>query len=191
MADHVGRGFGRVRHVMPHMCGKLCGSKSLILLGCAACAACKQLSRACVREPLLHVHVCARVCREVVYMPHMPHMPHTPIHIKHLRDVHAAHVAAHASRMPHTVSFSFFLKKVGGWMGQRTIRCTAENAKEFQELVKADPELLALVQGLQAQNLFPGLRGLSVTVTGDEKTLAKGLGAWPAQNAPQAAQGGV
>lgn len=74
-------------------------------------------------------------------------------------------------------------------MGERTIKCTPENAKEFQALVKNDPELLSLVRSLQEQNLFPGLRAMSITITGDEETLAKGLAAWPAKNAPEAAGG--
>ena len=73
-------------------------------------------------------------------------------------------------------------------MGKRTIRCTEENAKAIQDLVKADAELLDLVQQLQAQDMFPGLRAMSITITGDEQTLAKGLGAWPVKNGLQAAK---
>lgn len=77
-------------------------------------------------------------------------------------------------------------------MLSKTIRCTEANAKEFQDLVKSDAELLNLVQQLQAQtapdgrSMFPGLRAMSVTLTGDEKTLAKGLGAWPSKNGSEA-----
>lgn len=69
--------------------------------------------------------------------------------------------------------------------GVRVIRCSAENAKEVQQLVKNDQELLALVQSLQEQGMFPGLRALSFTFTGDANSLAKGLGAWPVKNATQ------
>lgn len=75
-------------------------------------------------------------------------------------------------------------------MGKRTIRCTEENAKAFQDLVKADAELLNLVQQLQAQGMFPGLRAMSITITGDEQTLAKGLDAWPVKNAAESGQEG-
>ena len=75
-------------------------------------------------------------------------------------------------------------------MGQRTIRCTPENAKAFQDLVKADADLHSLVQQLQAQDMFPGLRAVSITLTGDEETLAKGLGAWPVKNGAQAPESG-
>lgn len=61
----------------------------------------------------------------------------------------------------------------------RVIRCTADNAKQFQQIVKNDPELLNLVQSLQAQNLFPGLRAMTITITGSPEVLAKGLDAWP------------
>jgi len=90
--------------------------------------------------------------------------------------------------MPHNLLTTFFPKKDGGWMGKRTIRCTEENAKAFQDLVKADAELLDLVQQLKAQDMFPGLRAMSITITGDEQTLVKGLGAWPVKNGPQAAK---
>lgn len=71
-------------------------------------------------------------------------------------------------------------------MGTKTIHCTPENAKEFQALVKADAELLAWVQQLQAKDMFPGLRAMSITIEGDEQTLAKGLGAWPVKNGAEA-----
>jgi hypothetical protein len=116
-----------------------------------------------------------------MYMPHMPYMPHTPIYIMHLRDMHAARHAAH---MPHTFLHTPCLKKNGGLMGQRTIRCTEANARAFQDLVKSDAQLLDLVQQLKAQDMFPGLRAMRITITGDDETLAKGLGAWPAENAP-------
>lgn len=68
----------------------------------------------------------------------------------------------------------------------RTIACTADNAAQFQQLVKSWPELHALVQSLQAQDLFPGLRGLTATLSGPPDVLAQGLAAILPQNAPQA-----
>ena len=67
----------------------------------------------------------------------------------------------------------------------RTLRCTHENAREMQHLVKTWPDLHALVQQLQAQDLFPGLRALSITVTGDADVVAGGLAAVTQINAPQ------
>ena len=59
----------------------------------------------------------------------------------------------------------------------RTIRCTPDNAAHMQRLVKNSPAMLALVQHLQAADLFPGLRGLSVTLRGPQSFVDGGLGA--------------
>ena len=69
-------------------------------------------------------------------------------------------------------------------MAEKTIACTPANAAQMQRLVKAWPELHALVQHLQAQELFPGLRGLSITLTGSDEHVARGLGALNLENAP-------
>ena len=49
---------------------------------------------------------------------------------------------------------------------------------------------LALVQQLQAQDLFPGLRSISLTLTGPAEQRALGVGAWaaaaPANTPPEA-----
>ena len=42
------------------------------------------------------------------------------------------------------------------------VRCTEASAPAFRALIKAWPELEALVRHTQAQGVFPGLRGLSV-----------------------------
>lgn len=68
----------------------------------------------------------------------------------------------------------------------RTIRCTSDNAAQMQQAVKAWPELHALVQDLQAQNLFPGLRALQITLTGSDALLARGLAAVTEINATRA-----
>lgn len=68
----------------------------------------------------------------------------------------------------------------------RTIRCAPENAAAMQRLVKRWPELHAQVQALQAADLFPGLRCLSVTLTGSAAWVAGGVDAIHPQNAPQA-----
>ena len=67
----------------------------------------------------------------------------------------------------------------------RTIRCTPENAAQMRQVVQHWPEMLALVQSLQAQGLFPGLRGLEITLTGAPEYLDKGLAALIPENAPQ------
>lgn len=48
------------------------------------------------------------------------------------------------------------------------LRCTAENAAEMRDLVRSWPEMSALVASLQDQGVFPGLRGLTVEITGPE-----------------------
>lgn len=70
-------------------------------------------------------------------------------------------------------------------MVDRTIPCTAENAAQMQRVVKSWPELHDLVQSLQAQDLFPGLRAVRITLTGSEEHCAKGLGALLPENAPE------
>jgi hypothetical protein len=68
----------------------------------------------------------------------------------------------------------------------KTIRCTPENAAAMQRMVKNWPELHTLVQDLQAQGLFPGLRGLSVTLTGSAAFVARGIDAVNQINATKA-----
>ncbi len=68
----------------------------------------------------------------------------------------------------------------------KTIRCTPENARDMQQMVKQWPELHALVQHLQAQDLFPGLRALTVTLTGSEQFVAGGVAAVNQINATKA-----
>jgi len=113
---------------------------------------------------------------------------HTPRHIRHIR---------------HIVDFIEKKEKKGGTVSgtnktnpaqaqnpgatrSRTIACTPENAAQMQQVVKAWPELHALVQSLQAQDLFPGLRAMQIKLTGTPEHLAKGLGALLPENAPEA-----
>jgi len=67
----------------------------------------------------------------------------------------------------------------------RVIPCTQDNARAMQQAVKVWPELHALVQDLQAQDLFPGLRGLRITLTGSAAFVDKGLHAIHEINAPK------
>lgn len=75
--------------------------------------------------------------------------------------------------------------KTGASSPSKTIVCTEENAAEFQKVVRAWPELHALVQGLQADNLFPGLRAMRITLTGSAEQRAQGLAALLPENAPE------
>lgn len=65
----------------------------------------------------------------------------------------------------------------------RVIRCTESNAVDFRALVNGWPELKALVLHLQAQDLFLGLRGMQVTLTGAPEWVGKGLAAIGQENA--------
>jgi hypothetical protein len=71
-------------------------------------------------------------------------------------------------------------------LASRTIRTTESNAKQVQQLVKADPQLHALVQSLQAQGLFPGLRAVTFHLAGTPEHCAQGLDAWPAATTTEA-----
>lgn len=143
------------------------GIKSLIHKGCGACGV-SRLTGACARtgkHAPQQTHAC--VCMQV--RTPTPHAPHTP-HIQQLRQFHAPQ---HAPHIPHTP----FLK--GSEMGEtkRVIACTEENATQMRAVVRQWPALHGLVTGLQAQGLFPGLRGLSVNLSGDAAVVAKGLDA--------------
>ena len=60
---------------------------------------------------------------------------------------------------------------------KKVIRCTPENVGEMRDLVRRWPQLNQLVRDLQAQGLFPGLRGVEITLQGRKDYVAKGLGA--------------
>lgn len=99
------------------------------------------------------------------YVPlHTLHTLHTPFKSMTYVEKEAAQMGAHPAQ------------------GQRTIRCTPENAKEMQQAVKNWPELHSLVKDLHAANLITGLRALQITLSGPPEYLAKGLGALLPEN---------
>ena len=71
-------------------------------------------------------------------------------------------------------------------LAKKVIRCTPDNAAQMQQAVKAWPELHDLVQSLQAQDMFPGLRALSITLEGSAEFVGKGLDAVAEINATKA-----
>ena len=73
-----------------------------------------------------------------------------------------------------------------GEMVSKVIRCTEGNAAEFAALVNGWPELKALVRKLRADDLFLGLRGLQVTLTGEPEWVSRGLAAIGSDNAAAA-----
>ena len=62
-------------------------------------------------------------------------------------------------------------------MKTTSIQCNETNAGEFRALVKAWPELGAVVADLQGQGVFPGLRCMRVDIETDDNAPAKGVGA--------------
>lgn len=170
--------FTLSRSVLCGMCGIQCGIpcaiKPLIYKACAVCAVSiltRTHRRTCV---CMRVRVHAHVCRHTAHTAHTAHANQ----IKHL------HVSPYRTTHP-----TYRTKvKMNGKKQTALIRCTPENAKKFQEVVKSWPELHDLVKSLQDQNLFPGLRAMQITLTGDEKTLAKGLDALIEENASKASK---
>lgn len=153
-------------------CGIKCGIKPLIFKACAVCAVSiltRTPGRTCV---CMRVRVHVHVCMDTAHTAHTAHANQ----IKHLRKP--------PYRTPHP---TYRTKRKMDEKNQTTlIRCTPENAKKFQEVVKSWPELHELVKSLQDQDLFPGLRAMQIQLTGDEKTLSKGLDALIEKNASTA-----
>jgi len=128
--------------------------------------------------------------------PYIPGTPGTPgtslIYIRILRICPAHTPAQTRHRRIARANTSFFtfkkivMKENQTQPGSRTIRCTPENARAMAAAVKAWPELHTLVQDLQAQNLFPGLRSLQITLTGPDALLDKGIAAVAEINASRA-----
>lgn len=139
--------------------------------------------------PLARTHAHASAKTAANFLP--PH-GYIPRHIRHIR--HIVVLYRKNGKKGGTVSGTNTKNPAQPAAGvnppPQTIRCTAQNAAEFQRMVKTDPALLALVQQLQAQDLFPGLRSISLTLTGPAEQRALGVGAWaaaaPANTTPEA-----
>lgn len=71
----------------------------------------------------------------------------------------------------------------------RVVRCTETNAAEFMAMVNRWPELRSLVRSLRDADLFPGLRGMQVTLTGAPEWVAGGLASVAAGCSAKAAGG--
>lgn len=156
-------------------CGIQCGVKSLIHMACAVCAV-SSLTRAhTYKTTQPHTRTTKPKTSHVCDTAHTAHTAH-PLFIKHLHACHTAH--------PYP---TYRTKKMNdGKDSKRVIRCTPENAKAMAGVVKNWPELHSLVQSLQAQDLFPGLRNMQITLTGSAAFTAKGLDAVNEINATKA-----
>ena len=167
-----------------NVCGMVCANKSLIFKGCALCALSAFTgvrAGACT-----HMHAGVRMCVHLSDA-HSAHSAH-PIHINHLRHRHGArHAALHTAQLstPH------FLKEIEmDEEKRRVIHCTPENAGEVRASVKAWPQLQSLVKSLQDGGHFPGLRGITFTLTGSAEYVEQGLGALIPENRTKAPQTG-
>ncbi len=66
---------------------------------------------------------------------------------------------------------------------RRTIAATPDNAADLRAFIRRWPDLHALVQDLQADGLFPGLRGVQIRLVGAPEWVAQGLAAPLPENA--------
>jgi len=57
----------------------------------------------------------------------------------------------------------------------RWIRCRPETKNEFQDVIKAWPELNALVHALRNQDMFPGMRNIRIRDVPNEEAPADPL----------------
>lgn len=126
-----------------------------------------------------HAHASAKTATH--FLP--PH-GYIPRHIRHIR--HILVFKRKNGKKPGTQPGTTFqnpahhpfLVKTPRPMATRTIQTTPDNAKQVQQLVKADPQLHALVQSLQAQGMFPGLRAVTFHLAGTPEHCAQGLASW-------------
>ena len=170
-------------HSVPGVPG-LCRALCRVFRSCAGCAGSFALSRVCARgrkptpNTRSHAHVYTRHTRHTRHRLDSYTFFHTSPGTA--SGTPGTDTLAHA---PNSFIHSFESKKMEETpkacapAATRTIRCTPDNARDMQQMVKQWPELHALVQDLQAHNLFPGLRGLSVTLTGPQEFVAGGIGA--------------
>ena len=156
-------------------CGIPCGIKPAWIKACAVCAV-STLTRTGgrVRTKPKHTHN-AHACKTRIDTAHTAHTAHPHINQQLTKKL-----------IPHTTPHIPHKKKMDEKQTKRVIRCTPENAPEVRALVKRWPQLNTLVTSLQAQGVFPGLRGLQITLTGSEEFVGKGLAGVQPENAPNA-----
>ena len=174
---------------VPGLCRALCR----VFHSCAGCAGSPTYARTGTKTTAPTPHKCAhmRICTR-----HTRHTRHMLDSYRYFRTSPGTAPGTPGTDTPTRACNSFIhsleVKKMeeptqtpAPAIRSRTIRCTPDNAPEMQRMVKAWPELHGLVQRLQAQDLFPGLRGLTLTLTGPEEFLSKGVAAVSELNAPK------
>ena len=171
---------------VPGLCRALCRD----FHPCAGCAG--SITHARMRKnsatPTPHKRVLPRICTR--HTRHTRHMLDSYTYFSHTPGTTPGTPGTDAPRA-RLLPIFLFRKEVMEEnqtqpLAKRVIRCTQDNAREMQQAVKAWPELHALVQSLQAQDLFPGMRGLTITLTGSAELVGKGLAAVAEINAAKA-----
>lgn len=178
----------------------LCRVLCRVFPSCAGCAGCFALSRACAREatPFRSIHA----PRVRLYTLHTLHTLHTfVLYTLFFRTPCTTPCTpCTATLRARLCSFFNIFSQEKKMMEEtpakaaptaapvltRRIVCTPANAPAFRELVKNTPRLLEVVEQLKAQGLFPGLRGMSVVITGSAETVAKGVDALLPKNGSKA-----
>ena len=174
---------------VPGLCRALCR----VFHSCAGCAGSTTYARTRKKTPHVTSHTRSHAR---IYTRHTRHTRHM---LDSYRYFHVTPGTTPGTDPAHTcrarLPLFFYFKKEVMEENQtpaqaetitRTIRCSPDNAAAMQRLVKRWPELHAHVQALQAADLFPGLRCLSVTLTGSAEWVAGGVDAIQPKNAPQA-----
>lgn len=183
--------MSQIAHFVPGVPG-LCRALCRVFHPCAGCAGSPTYARTGTKTTTPTSHKCAhmRICTR--------HTRHTRHMLDSYRYFHTSPGTASGTPgtdTPTRARNSFIYSLKGKKMGEtanpaaaqatRTIRCTPDNARDMQQVVKNWPQLHDLVQSLQSQNLFPGLRALQITLTGPQEQLDKGLAALLPENAPK------
>ena len=167
---------------VPGLCRALCRA----FHSCAGCAGSPIGGRAreVAAQTPMHKKTLLRI-----YTPGTPGTPGTP----HINQPLTQKQSGTTSGTPGTNNLIRFknerLKMEKSQITTRRISVTQDNAADARAMVRRWPALDSLVQSLQAQGMFPGLRAMQITLTGHDEWVGKGLGAVMSQNAPTAVSG--
>jgi len=168
-------------HFVPGVPG-LCRALCRVFRSCAGCAGSITHARTRKTKTTNTPHKRAHMR---IYTRHTRHTRHIVDIYTYFSHTPGTHPGTPGTRARSPLFFNL-KKKMMEKTQSKTIRCTPENAAEIQRMVKNWPQLHNLVQDLQAQNLFPGLRGLSITLTGAPSFVAGGVTAVNQINASKA-----
>ena len=170
---------------VPGLCRGLCR----VFHSCAGCAGSPIGVRTHRKTKNTHTpkRVLLRICTR--HTRHTRHSVDSYTYFSHTPGTHPGTPGTDTHRARSLPIFSFkkdVMENQNPPPVKKVIRCTPDNARQMQHTVKAWPELHALVQTLQAQGIFPGLRALSITLEGSAAFVGGGLAAVDAINATKA-----